>query len=95
MSKARRYVDQTRTFFKDYTEGADADQFRRLFNRDVADAYKVLSRDRDDEEPTEGLALGLHRAKVMFLGLSYKLQPTRRLIFAGASRNTARLTRSP
>jgi hypothetical protein len=84
MSKARRYVQQTRTFITDYTEGADADQFRRLFNRDVADAYQVLNRDRDDEEPTDELALWTHRAKVVFLGLSYKLQPTRRLIFAGS-----------
>jgi len=82
MSKARRYVQQTRTFFKDYTEGADADQFRRLFDRDVADAYQVLSRDRDEPEPSDGFSLWMHRAKVLFLGLSYKLQPTRRVIFA-------------
>ena len=82
MSKARSYVQQTRTFFKDYTEGADADQFRRLFDRDVADAYQVLSRDRDDVEPADGFGRWVHRAKVLFLGLSYKLQPTRRVIFA-------------
>jgi phosphoserine phosphatase RsbU/P len=82
MSKTRTYVQQTRSFFRDYTAGADADEFRRLFDRDVADAYKVLARDRTDSEPREGLARWLHRAKVVFLGLSYKLNPTRRIIFA-------------
>jgi hypothetical protein len=82
MTKARTYVQQTRTFLRDYTAGADADQFRRLFDRDVADAYKVLARDREDVEPSHGLRRWLHRAKVLFLGLSYRLQPTRRVIFA-------------
>ncbi|MDH3404304.1 MAG: PP2C family protein-serine/threonine phosphatase [Acidobacteriota bacterium] len=82
MSKARRYVQQTTTFLRDYTAGADADQFRRLFDRDVADAYEILARDRDDEEPAEGFARLLYRAKVLFLGLSYKLAPARRVIFA-------------
>lgn len=82
MSKARNYVQQTRTFFRDYTEGVDADQFRRLFDRDVADAYELLARDRDDEEPKGDFARWLYRSKVVFLGLSYKLNPTRRLIFA-------------
>jgi len=81
MSKTRSYVEQTKTFFRDYTEGADADQFKRLFDRDVVDAYKVLARDRTDEEPTDGFARFFYRAKVLFLGLSFKLQPTRRLIF--------------
>ncbi len=82
MTQARRYVEQTKTFLKDYTEGADADQFRRLFDRDVADAYEVLARDRDEREPEDGLARWLHRAKVLFLGMSFKLHPTRRVIFA-------------
>jgi len=84
MSKARRYAEQTKTFIKDYTEGADVDQFRRLFDRDVPDAYKVLARDRDDEEPKGHVARWLYRDKVVFLGLSYKLSPTRRLIFAAS-----------
>lgn len=82
MTKKRSYVQQTRTFLRDYTAGADADEFRRLFDRDVADAYHVLARDRTEAEPKDDFGRWLHRAKVVFLGLSYKLQPTRRVIFA-------------
>ncbi len=80
----RDYVRQTKSFFRDYTEGASADEFRRLFDRDVANAYDVLSRDREDPEPEGDLALWWHRAKVLFLGMSFKLQPTRRLLFAAS-----------
>jgi hypothetical protein len=82
MSKTRGYVEQTRDFLRESTPGAGPDEFKRLFDRDVADAYEVLARDRTDAEPTDDLSRWLHRAKVVFLGLSYKLHPTRRIIFA-------------
>ncbi len=76
------YVHRTKEFFREYTAGANVDEFQRLFDRDVADAYAVLARDRNETEPEEGLSRWLHRAKVLFLGMSFKLHPARRVIFA-------------
>ncbi len=51
----------------------------------MAQAYDVLTRDHNLEaEPKKGLKRFLFRAKLAFLGLSYKLTPPRRLLFAGS-----------
>ena len=56
---------------------------QRLFQRDAAHAYAVLTRDHALEpEPKKGLKRLLHRARLAFLGLSYQLSPARRPLFA-------------
>ncbi|MFL6194615.1 MAG: PP2C family protein-serine/threonine phosphatase [Thermoanaerobaculia bacterium] len=69
-------------FFRDYTRGFESRDFRRLFDRDAAQAYAVLTREHSgDAEPKKGLRRLLFRARLVFLGLSYKLSPARRLLF--------------
>lgn len=70
------------SFLRDYTAGVSREGFRRLLRRDAADAYAVLTRDQGAEaEPTKGVARFVHGTRVLFLGLSYKLTPVRRLLF--------------
>jgi hypothetical protein len=80
--RARNVLRDARTFVKRYTEGVQVDHLRHLFDREAATVYQVLSRDIEGEEPTEETHRFLHRAKVVFLGLSYKLSPPRRILFA-------------
>ena len=78
-------VTRLQTFFREYTDGLNPRDVRRLFNRDAAQAYDVLTREHSLEaEPKKGLKRFLFRAKLAFLGLSYKLTPARRLLFAGS-----------
>ncbi len=84
-TRPQEYARQARKFVRDYTQGLDPQDFRRLFDQDAVHAYKVLSRDQPEgSEPTEGAARFFHRARIFFLGLSYKLTPARRLLFAGS-----------
>ncbi|HEV7508441.1 MAG TPA: PP2C family protein-serine/threonine phosphatase [Thermoanaerobaculia bacterium] len=78
-------VVRLQTFFREYTDGLNPRDIRRLFDRDAAQAYNVLTREHSLEaEPKKGLKRFLFRAKLAFLGLSYKLTPPRRLLFAGS-----------
>ncbi len=80
--KAQQYVTQTQDFLREYTQGLNVRDLRRLFDQDAAHAYKILSRDRDEaSEPDEPGRRFLYRTKVVFLGLSYKLSPARRVLF--------------
>ncbi|HZI63628.1 MAG TPA: PP2C family protein-serine/threonine phosphatase [Thermoanaerobaculia bacterium] len=70
-------------FVRDYTAGMRPDDVRRLVDRDLPRAFTVLTRDQTgDPEPKGGLRRFLWRVRVLFLGLSYKLTPARRAIFA-------------
>jgi hypothetical protein len=82
MQKPQRYIEQTRSFFREYTAGLNVQDLRRLFDQEAIQAYKVLARDRPDEEPQGEFKQFVHRVKVVFLGVSLKLSPARRLIFA-------------
>ena len=76
------YVQQARHFLREYTEGLNVRDLRRLFDQDATHAYKVLTRDQDtDEEPESAAQRFFHRAKIIFLGISYKLGPARRMLF--------------
>ncbi|HYX26659.1 MAG TPA: PP2C family protein-serine/threonine phosphatase [Thermoanaerobaculia bacterium] len=78
-------VERLHTFVREYTDGLKTRDVRRLFDRDAAQAYDVLTREhRQEAEPGKGLKRFLFRAKLAFLGLSYKLTPPRRLLFAGS-----------
>jgi len=80
--QAQQYVTQAQDFLREYTQGLNVRDLRRLFDQDAAHAYKVLTRDQDtDLEPQEAARKFFHRAKVVFLGLSYKLSPARRILF--------------
>lgn len=69
-------------FARDYTEGVRAADLRRMFDRDAAHAWSVLARDEAaGAEPVKGLKRWLYRAKVLFLGISYRLSPPRRVLF--------------
>ena len=85
MARARTpgLLDRIQSFFRNYTAGMNSRDLRRLFQRDAAHAYAVLTREHALEpEPKKGLRRWLHRARLAFLGLSYKLSPARRLVFA-------------
>jgi sigma-B regulation protein RsbU (phosphoserine phosphatase) len=74
---------RARDFVRDYTAGVGPGELRRLVDRDASRVYSVLMRDR----PTEGRELrGVKRvlrdAKLLFLSVSEKLTPGRRLLFA-------------
>src|SRR6185312_5194257 len=76
-------VVRLQTFFREYTDGLNSRDIRRLFDRDAAQAYTVLTREHSlENEPKKGLKRFFFRAKLAFLGLSYKLTPPRRLLFA-------------
>lgn len=72
------------TFVREYTAGLSGREVRRLFDRDAMAAFDVLTREQRGSrpEPKDGFKLFLYRAKIVFLGLSYKLSPPRRLLFA-------------
>ena len=73
------------TFVREYTAGLSARELHRLFDRDAQNAYSVLTREHALERAPKGVLKRLFfRAKVVFLGLSYKLTPPRRLLFAAA-----------
>ena len=80
--KAQRYVTQAQEFLREYTDGLKARDLRRLFDQDATRAYSVLTRDQKglDEQGKSGRVF-LHKVKVLFLGLSFKLSPARRLLF--------------
>src|SRR5215210_3537344 len=72
-------------FVKEYTAGLDSRDLRRLFDRDATRAYQVLTRGHEGKpEPKSGLKRFLYRARLAFLGLSYKLTPARRILFAAS-----------
>lgn len=88
MTAARRHRSTAGAFrrleesLRDYTGGVRAGDVRRMFDRDAARAWRVLSRDRaPGEEPAKGLRRWWHRAKVLFLGISFRLTPPRRILF--------------
>lgn len=68
----------------EYFEGVRSDDLRRLFERDATRAYRVLTRDQRTPEPAGRARLIFHRARVLFLGMSAKLTPARRLLFVMA-----------
>ncbi len=79
----RAPTERLRRFYREFTEGVTTGDLRRLFQRDAAHAYRVLTREQDlSKEPAGRLKRFFFRAKVVFLGLSYKLTPARRVLFA-------------
>ena len=74
-----------RGFVKEFTAGLTTAELRRTVGRDARQAYRVITREQDlSAEPRGWVRRGFFRAKVVFLGLSYKLTPARRALFAVA-----------
>lgn len=70
---------------KEYTAGLESRDLRRLFDKDAARAYQVLTRGHEGTpEPKGRIKRFFYRARLAFLGLSYKLTPARRILFAGS-----------
>src|SRR6202011_2749862 len=70
-------------FLRAYTAGLKGRDIKRLFDREAASAYSVLTREHAHlPEPKSRRKRLLFRARLAFLGLSYKLTPARRAVFA-------------
>jgi sigma-B regulation protein RsbU (phosphoserine phosphatase) len=71
------------SFLREYTAGLNRREIKRLFDRDAASAYSVLTREHAQlPEPKGRGKRFLFRTRLAFLGLSYKLTPARRAVFA-------------
>ena len=75
------WFQRAERFVRDYTGGVGAGDLRRLFDRDAAHAFGVVTREHDGAEPKGKVGRFFHRAKILFLGLSFKLSPPRRVLF--------------
>ncbi len=83
--RSRDPVKRVEAFVRSYTAGMSSREFQRLFDRDAARTYEVLTRDHDlGPEPKDAFRRFVFRARLLFLGLSYKLTPARRGLFAMA-----------
>lgn len=82
MKRTREKLEQARRKVREYTGDLSVDEIRRLFDRDAVEAYERLARDQTGGEPADGFERFLHHLKVFFLGISSKLSPARRLLFA-------------
>lgn len=67
----------------DYAGGVRSRDLERMFRRDAAEAYQVLTRDQAPvPEAERGVKAFFRRLGRFLLGLSYTLTPPRRLLFA-------------
>jgi len=83
MSRPRTYLREASGFVRHYTAGLNVRDLRRMFGEDASKAYRVLSRDQDSPSRLDNRAASLvQRTKILFVGISDRLSPGRRLIFA-------------
>ena len=81
--KAKQWFQEAERFVRSYTEGMRESEFSRLCDRDAVRAFDVVTREHDRaQEPDDDFWRFLHRVRIFFLGLSFKLSPPRRLLFA-------------
>jgi hypothetical protein len=79
----KRTVKRYSVLVRDYTGGLDVRVAHRELGRDTSRAWGILTRERADESVPKGwLRRFLHRCRIIFLGLSSKLSPVRRMLFA-------------
>jgi len=77
------WFQKAERFVRSSAAGIDGGEIQRLFDRDAARAYGVVTRDHAREnEPESRVGRFFYRARILFLGLAYKLSPPRRLVFA-------------
>ncbi len=83
MASARSRAGRIRSSARRYAGGVRLRELPGLWRRDWRRAYSVLTRDHpEEEEPRGWLRRGWYRTKNLFLDLSYRLPPARRLLFA-------------
>jgi sigma-B regulation protein RsbU (phosphoserine phosphatase) len=75
------WFQRSERFVRDYTGGVGARDLKRLFDRDASHAFGVVTREHEGAEPKNNVRRFFHRAKILFLGLSFKLSPPRRVLF--------------
>ncbi len=81
--KMGEWFHQAERFVRSQAGGFDGGEFQRLFDRDAARAFGVVTRDHArEEEPESRVGRFFYRVRILFLGLAYKLSPPRRLVFA-------------
>ena len=79
----REWFHKAERFVRSRAKDFDGGEFQRLFDRDAARAYGVVTRDHAREDEPEGrVGRFFYRVRILFLGLAYKLTPPRRLLFA-------------
>lgn len=77
------WFQKAERFVRSSAAGIDGGEFQRLFDRDAARAYGVVTRDHArEDEPKGRVGRFFYRVRILFLGLAYKLSPPRRLVFA-------------
>ncbi|MCG6962676.1 MAG: PP2C family protein-serine/threonine phosphatase [Acidobacteria bacterium] len=75
-------LERWRRAFAEYTAGVEARQIPRVLGRDATRAFGVLTREQPDSKQQEkGIVRLWHQARALFLGLSAKLSPVRRILF--------------
>ena len=77
----KNWFQRIERFVRDYTGGVGAGEMRRMFDRDAVRAFDVVTREHVEDEPKGQVKRFLYRAKILFLGLSFKLSPPRRVLF--------------
>jgi sigma-B regulation protein RsbU (phosphoserine phosphatase) len=83
---AREQTSRVRDFYNVYTRGFSAEAFQRLFTRDTRDAYRYFSNavDRESLAAVRWWKRPAAFARGLFLALTMKMSPARRVLFAGA-----------
>ena len=83
MSRLATRLREAAAFVREYAAGVRSRDIERMFRRDAAQAYQVLTRAQPKVAAEErGFRPFLRRLRVLFLGLSYSLSPPRRILFA-------------
>ncbi len=80
--KMGEWFHKAERFVRSQAGGFDGGEFQRLFDRDAARAFGVVTRDHArEDEPESRVGRFFYRVRILFLGLAYKLSPPRRLVF--------------
>jgi len=75
-------LGKLKRFVREYTGGLAPRDMQDQLGRDASRAWEVLSRDHAPEEEPHGFfRRAWYRTRVLFLGLSSKLSPPRRILF--------------
>ena len=83
---SREQTSRVRDFYNVYTRGFSAEAFQRLFTRDTRDAYRYFSNavDREALAVLPWWKRPIVFARGLFLALTMKMSPARRVLFAVA-----------
>jgi len=69
-------------FLSKYTSGVDVRDVHRVLGKDATRAYDILTREHTTgQEPAKDVEKWWYRARMLFLGMSTKLTPARRILF--------------